>query len=310
METIRQLREETQYIPPVTRRSTGASDTRTIDSQVTLCHLAQNMVETERVPTAPPETFTFTKLKRKRRSQRSTNDSSRSPPPRRQRQNVNSPGTPPTPPRTLRSLPGPLEARQTETEDDASQEKSQPVSPDEPPKAIPQEPITPTSISEPASTSALAPASTSGLASSSKSAAKLGSELHANVEPTESPVSEPRRERVKRTTSITQDGADLHNTVVAGWVPAASGDQMVEAYIDRRLKYNLISQDLRERLGLLMEQHTGETVGQYNGQAWRSLGTTTLRWGSNRIPCRCYVIDRLERPLIFGRMFPLPFEEL
>jgi hypothetical protein len=267
METIRQLGEETQYIPPVFFwRSTAASNTRTIDSQVTLlpsCSKHGGVGVLESVPSTPLETFAFTKPKRKRHSRHFSNCSSRSSTPRHQRPRADSPvERPPTAPRLgiSRSSTGPHEAGKIKVGDGEDGEEPHPsVPPDEPPKAIHQEPKA--SVSASTSASKSASASVLGSTSASKPAREL------NCEPTESQNSEPHRQRVRRTEKITQDGTDLRNTVVVGWVPTASGDQIVEAYIDRRLKYNLISQHLREQLGLTIKHHTGETVGQYNGKA-------------------------------------------
>lgn len=309
METIRQLREETQYIPPTTRRRARASNTRTVDPQVTLCHLAQNMVERESVPTTPPETFTFTKPTTKRHRRHSSNRSLVSSSSRPQRPNPNSPATRhPSPPRIDRHLYRPVEASPNKDDDIANNEdppSPRACPPGEPPTVMSQSSTSSVTTSTSASTSASASASGSNLASGPARDSDI--ELNTELEPPESPKPTPRRERVKRTKETTQDGTDLHNTMVVGWIPSKSGDQMVEAYIDRRLKINLISRRLREQLDLAMKQHTGEVVGQYDGKAYRSLGTATLHCGNNRVSC--HVIDELERPLIFGRMFLLLLEE-
>ena len=76
IETVRQLREEHQFIPAIAETPNSyISKTdmlEEVDQHLTLCHLAQSMVQTEKVPTLPPETFSFHKANKRRRRHRAS----------------------------------------------------------------------------------------------------------------------------------------------------------------------------------------------------------------------------------------------
>ncbi|KAK3349768.1 hypothetical protein B0T25DRAFT_570374 [Lasiosphaeria hispida] len=95
IETIRQLREELQVAPILLDGIYSPSGAPAVDPQLTLCHLARSMVDMEEVPSSPPETFTFS---RPRRRPVSYISSSGSESPRRPRRDTTSPLTPPESP--------------------------------------------------------------------------------------------------------------------------------------------------------------------------------------------------------------------
>jgi len=71
IETIRQLREDHHYIPVIMESPEAA----VADPQLRLCHLAFSMAEKEKAPESSPDTFRFSKPRR-RRSGMSENDHS------------------------------------------------------------------------------------------------------------------------------------------------------------------------------------------------------------------------------------------
>ncbi|KAK0617752.1 hypothetical protein B0T14DRAFT_275046 [Immersiella caudata] len=298
METIRQLREEVEYIPPMVRRNTNASE-RTIDSQVTLCHLAHSMVETETVPSSPPETFTFTKLKRKRHSRISSRTSTTSTPDHH-RQLADSPVASPvrqspvpgTTPAYFRSLAVKASSIDGATSQEPTQDaETTPPSPQprgEPRRTAPSDPPKERDVTATTSTLAQSPAP------------------KAEADPS-NPSPEPGRRRISRTTppesTHEQEHTDSHGTVIEGWIQTPLGNTMVEAYIDRRYKHNLISRQLQRKLSLRTEEYQGPPIRRFDGKNVRSLEIVTLRWRNNNVPCLFHVVEELERPLIFGRTF-------
>lgn len=75
---------------------------------------------------------------------------------------------------------------------------------------------------------------------------------------------------------------------------------VVEAYINRRLRCNLITRSLANRLALDIVD-IAVVCGSYNGNMIRKDGLTTLPWDG--VSLECYVCDDLPRPLVFGRQF-------
>ncbi|KAK0707828.1 hypothetical protein B0H67DRAFT_686051 [Lasiosphaeris hirsuta] len=95
IEIIRQLREEHRVAPIILDDVYNSPGAPAVDPQLTLCHLARSMVDMEEVPSSPPETFTFS---RPRRRPLSYISSSGSESPRRPRRDTVSPLTPPESP--------------------------------------------------------------------------------------------------------------------------------------------------------------------------------------------------------------------
>ncbi|KAK4447186.1 hypothetical protein QBC34DRAFT_132891 [Podospora aff. communis PSN243] len=328
LESVRQLREDMHYTPPVTRRETNGSR-GTVDSQITLCHLAHNMVERESVPSSPPETFTFAKVKRKRHSRSFSGASTISSAPSRHRPRVDSPNISPPrrPPPEPPSIPipnlepspwwvGPLPPEQgNRAPSPPPREARASVEQRDTPVRVEPERMPSPELPAPPPPQVVPPGEGSSSKSdettaSSSSVPKSPGEARTAAISTTSP--EPRRRRTRRTSppeqevEIPRSRTDLHLSVITGWITTQSGNRMVEAFIDRRQRCNLISRHHQEQLGLELEAHEdglSHEVRRFGGRTLRTLGVVTLLWRNESVPVRCFVLEELERPLIFGRPF-------
>ncbi|KAK0637395.1 hypothetical protein B0T17DRAFT_596695 [Bombardia bombarda] len=282
IETIRQLREEHNFFPAVsedaiwTSRNSVAS--QVVDQHLTLCHLAQSMVDNGTVPTSSPETFTFPERRRRRQHRRTSTAHER----QSNRNSVTSTTNMPTSEAVRTSRPDGTASRPAPTGDGAQDSAShQSVLASMPPI----EPITVTQSPAPSSPSMLP-----------------------------SPLS--RRESDATTsasTSASQPDADntaglKDDKFVTIWILVGPIWQCVEARIDRRIRVNLIRRDDAEKLGLHVEELGHVSIALENGRMVDSVGRTMLQWSmcSSRksvAPISCIVCKDLDYPLIFGRPF-------
>ncbi len=281
------LREEHEFAPIVSdntnaRRSSRSSRSRPVDRQLALCHLAQGMVETESVPSAPPETFRFHEQRRDEigRSQRATRGMGMSNQGTLVAESVrvSSVRAPTVRARSVRMpTPGPSIRVRSVPEDTVGEAPSTPIQ----------------------------PAKVENRSSASSSSDSQDLPVSAATTP-DTVVSVHTSTKPRHRHSNSGD----HDTISVGFVAVQSSMRRVEAYIDRRRRYNLISSGLVDELGLEVEHLSGENVLYYD-EVIHVTQKTKLLWRGDQdqsggdsgatTVVECYVCEKLQHPLIFGR---------
>lgn len=279
IEMIRQVREENGFTPPVFHSALSASDAKTVDSQIMLCHLAQSVVESGTVPSTPPEDFRFPKLEIKRHRWQSSAEA-----PRPQFQ------SPPIGSRaSLRS-----ERERSTTGSALAASTLAAVS-------SPSAPSTPTVMQqvdgeEQPRRRRIRRRSGNGTPPKDDTS---GPPMTTVVK---TPVEEPWQ-RTRGPGPSKKGGKDCPGLKVNLWARGKDARKEVDAIINKQEKYNFVSQDLAQQLGWMVRKHNKATavITRYDGIVRQSLGIAHLFWGETKLPCPCYVIKDLETPLIFGR---------
>lgn len=271
LETIRQLKEEHQFVPILMAAPRRESTRSVPDPQMALCHLAQSMVDNKTIPSSPTETFRFTK------------------PPRRRSAYV--------PDANLESFDRRRRSRRVEISQSASPQPTQPAA-------------TPQPISPPLGRDSSAPRPPSILQSVSPQNPERGF-FTVPIPPSNSASqAQLARQSLgpekpgTDSTSLPPQPEGQHGKLrkVWGTIRSDSASQEIEAHIDPSIDANLISRSLASRMQFDIGANTGKNVSVLRkGEPVENDGSVWFRWNAETISG--YVCPGLEHPVILGRSF-------
>ena len=300
----------------VTATTEGRAHLPTADIQVKIYHLAESMVENERVPSTAPETYTFTRPGLRRRSRRSGIPNEDFPDSNRRRWSE-LPRSPPKPPRSPKtdgmragppSVPGRASAQSTgeRTGRVPAQNSSRPSPPfsDRETREVPA----PTRIPEPPPEPdrRIPREERLEINPAQEVLARPATELNSaearqldNIEGSKKiePKIEPKIERPTEG----NPGPATAMTRISALITVGSVVREIEIVRDTNLAFTLVSRAMARRYGMKIEGQRDIPEFTYGGRVMRAAGWTKLEWEGRDV--RCLVCEDLDHPLIFGGSF-------